>query len=210
MRTGTCKFGASCKYHHPRQGGGSVAPVSLNFYGFPLRQVFVFPYFMCILSISFLIRNVIPWGCVMKLAISFGVKQGEKECSYYVKTGQCKFGRSCKFHHPQPAGIQLPVQSPAAQVPPVPAPIPPPALYPPMQSPSGSSSQQYGVVVARPPLVQGSYVQGPYGTMLISPGMVPFPSWSGPYMVSKTSFLDSSVGVTCVLIKCSTMSCRHH
>lgn len=42
MRTGTCKFGASCKYHHPRQGGGggdSVTPVSLNYMGFPLRPV---------------------------------------------------------------------------------------------------------------------------------------------------------------------------
>lgn len=96
--------------------------------------------------------------------------------------------------------MQIPVQSPTAPVPPVPAPVPPPPLYPPMQSPSGSSSQQYGVVVARPPLVQGSYVQGPYGPMLISPGMVPFPSWGGPYMVSKTSFLDYSFEVTCILI----------
>ncbi|KAG2318212.1 hypothetical protein Bca4012_069184 [Brassica carinata] len=37
MRTGTCQFGASCKYHHPRQGGGSVAPVSLSYLGYPLR-----------------------------------------------------------------------------------------------------------------------------------------------------------------------------
>ncbi|CAH8357014.1 unnamed protein product [Eruca vesicaria subsp. sativa] len=37
MRTGTCKFGASCKYHHRRQGGGSVAPVSLSYLGYPLR-----------------------------------------------------------------------------------------------------------------------------------------------------------------------------
>ncbi|KAL0699388.1 hypothetical protein Bca4012_055510 [Brassica carinata] len=39
MRTGTCKYGASCKYHHPRQGGGggSVAPVSLSYLGYPLR-----------------------------------------------------------------------------------------------------------------------------------------------------------------------------
>lgn len=43
MRTGTCKFGASCKYHHPRQGGGggSVAPVSLSYLGYPLRLVCV-------------------------------------------------------------------------------------------------------------------------------------------------------------------------
>lgn len=39
MKTGTCKFGASCKYHHPRQGGGSVSPVALNYYGYPLRPV---------------------------------------------------------------------------------------------------------------------------------------------------------------------------
>ncbi|KAF8093280.1 hypothetical protein N665_0385s0028 [Sinapis alba] len=39
MRTGTCKYGGSCKYHHPRQGGGgSVAPVSLSYLGYPLRQ----------------------------------------------------------------------------------------------------------------------------------------------------------------------------
>ncbi|GFZ21831.1 zinc finger C-x8-C-x5-C-x3-H type family protein [Actinidia rufa] len=37
MRTGTCKFGASCKYHHPRQGGGSAIPVALNYSGYPLR-----------------------------------------------------------------------------------------------------------------------------------------------------------------------------
>ncbi|CAN7010060.1 hypothetical protein IGI04_011587 [Brassica rapa subsp. trilocularis] len=38
MRTGTCKYGGSCKYHHPRQGGGSVAPVSLSYLGYPLRS----------------------------------------------------------------------------------------------------------------------------------------------------------------------------
>ena len=47
MRTGTCKFGASCKYHHPRQGGGSIAPVSLNYLGYPLRQVYI-PLHMCL------------------------------------------------------------------------------------------------------------------------------------------------------------------
>lgn len=39
MRTGMCKFGASCKYHHPRQGGVSPAPVTVNVYGYPLRPV---------------------------------------------------------------------------------------------------------------------------------------------------------------------------
>ncbi|KAF5736961.1 zinc finger CCCH domain-containing protein 34-like [Tripterygium wilfordii] len=140
MRTGTCKFGASCKYHHPRQGAGAVSPVSLNYYGYPMRP-------------------------------------GEKECSYYVKTGHCKFGATCKFHHPQPANIQVPAP---AQVAPVPTPVPAPAIYHPVQSPSVPSSQQYGVVVARPSVLAGSYVQGPYGPVLLSPGMVPISGWS-PY-----------------------------
>lgn len=56
MRTGTCKFGASCKFHHPRQGGGSISSVSLNYYGYPLRQV-CFLVFMPILSIPFHVVN---------------------------------------------------------------------------------------------------------------------------------------------------------
>ncbi|KAF8392563.1 hypothetical protein HHK36_022908 [Tetracentron sinense] len=94
--------------------------------------------------------------------------QGEKECSYYMKTGQCKFGATCKFHHPQPANTSMP------------APAPAPAFYPTVQSPSVLSSQQYGGVttnwqVARPALLPGSYVQGPYGTVLLHQGVVPVP-----------------------------------
>lgn len=42
MRTRTCKFGSSCKYHHPRLAGGAATPVSLNYYGYPLRPVCYF------------------------------------------------------------------------------------------------------------------------------------------------------------------------
>lgn len=98
-----------------------------------------------------------------------------------MKTGQCKFGQTCKFHHPVGAGIQVP-SPPPAQVSPVPAPAP--ALYPALQSPSVAPSQQYGVVVARPPLIPGSYLPGAYSTVLLSPGMVPFSGW-GPYPVGE-------------------------
>ncbi|KAK1356956.1 Zinc finger CCCH domain-containing protein 32 [Heracleum sosnowskyi] len=37
LRTGTCKFGATCKFHHPRNGGGSLSNVPVNVYGYPLR-----------------------------------------------------------------------------------------------------------------------------------------------------------------------------
>ncbi|KAJ0791096.1 putative transcription factor C3H family [Helianthus annuus] len=30
----------------------------------------------------------------------FPERPGQPECQYYMKTGDCKFGASCKFHHP--------------------------------------------------------------------------------------------------------------
>lgn len=101
-----------------------------------------------------------------------------------MKTGQCKFGATCKFHHPQPAGVQAPTPSPAPQVAAVPTAVPGPPLYPTVQSPSAPSTQQYGLLVARPPLLPSSYVQGPYGPVLVSPGMVPVQGWN-PYQVGR-------------------------
>ena len=98
-----------------------------------------------------------------------------------MKTGQCKFGATCKFHHPAPPAVQIPAPPPAPQVAPMPTPVPAPTLYSTVQSPSGHSSQPYGVVMARPPLMPGSYVQGPYGPLLLSPGV---PSWN-PYPVGE-------------------------
>lgn len=37
--------------------------------------------------------------------------QDAKPCLYYMRTGICKYGQACKYHHPQPAtnGNVLPV-----------------------------------------------------------------------------------------------------
>jgi len=39
LKTGTCKFGATCKFNHPRNAGGSLAKAPLNYHGYPLRPV---------------------------------------------------------------------------------------------------------------------------------------------------------------------------
>ena len=31
------------------------------------------------------------------------LREGAEVCSHFVRTGVCKFGPSCKFHHPEPA-----------------------------------------------------------------------------------------------------------
>lgn len=106
--------------------------------------------------------------------------QGEKECSYYMRTGQCKFGLTCRFNHPVPLAVQGPPQPQQQQ------PQPQPQLqtiYPTLQPQSIPSSQQYGLVLTRPSLLPGSYLQSPYGPpMVLPPGMVPYSGWN-PYQV---------------------------
>lgn len=68
LKTGCCKFGATCKFHHPRdrqlaaEAAGIISP-DLNASGLPIRL-------------------------------------GETPCAFYLRTGICKFGASCKFDHP--------------------------------------------------------------------------------------------------------------
>jgi len=41
LKTGTCKFGVTCKFHHPRNKAGIAGRVSLNMLGYPLRSVYL-------------------------------------------------------------------------------------------------------------------------------------------------------------------------
>lgn len=44
LKTGTCKFGATCKFHHPRDKAGIAGRVPLNVLGYPLRPVWTFSF----------------------------------------------------------------------------------------------------------------------------------------------------------------------
>ncbi|PSS01490.1 Zinc finger CCCH domain-containing protein [Actinidia chinensis var. chinensis] len=190
LRTGICGYGARCRFNHPRDRSLVVGSLGTGRGEYPERAGQpVCQYYMrmglCKFGSSCKYHHPRQGGgSAFPVALNYSgypLRPGEKECSYYLKTGQCKFGVTCKFHHPQPAGIQMP--APAAG----PLPVPGSAIYPPMQSSSVPSSQQYGVAagnwpVARPALVPGSYLQGTYSPMLIPPGMVPFTGWN-PYQL---------------------------
>ncbi|KAL0367694.1 UNVERIFIED_CONTAM: Zinc finger CCCH domain-containing protein 34 [Sesamum radiatum] len=205
LRTGFCGYGNRCRFNHPRERGAVRIPTSVALeFNFDL-----FGHDCCDhrpksgILVGFHVDLMPVWAMGALRAsgggyperISQPVCQGEKECSYYVKTGQCKFGITCKFHHPQPTGVQVPAPGPAVAPGPTLAPLPVPgplaapavaaAVYPTVQSPSVQSSQQYGVIpgnwpVARPAMLPGSYFPGSYGPMLLPPGVVPVPGWT-PY-----------------------------
>lgn len=105
MKTGSCKFGSACRFNHPeipanlvlQQNQTPVAPM-LGSLAAPYGSYSIYP-------------GAIPdYGFGMQTA-DFGLstlpqpsiypqRPGEPSCTYYMKTGVCKFASSCKFHHP--------------------------------------------------------------------------------------------------------------
>jgi hypothetical protein len=101
--------------------------------------------------------------------------QGEKECSYYIKTGHCKFGATCKFHHPE-LGVTETSN-----------------IYPTVQ-PSTVSAHPYphfaNLQMGRPPFVPGSFLSGSYPPMMLPSAVMPMQGWN-PYIVSSRYLLSS-------------------
>ncbi|WJX90587.1 hypothetical protein P8452_72467 [Trifolium repens] len=209
LRTGFCGYGSRCRFNHPRDRGAVIGAARIageypERVGQPVCQYYIRTG-SCKFGASCKYHHPRQAaGTAAPVSLNYygyPLRVGEKECSYYAKTGQCKFGATCKFHHPQPAGVQMIAPPPVPQVSPLPMPVPSP-MYQTVQPPSGPSQQQYGVLVARPPLLHGSFVQGPYGPMVVSPTMVPFSGWSpyqapaaGPVLPSSTLLSGGSTQI---------------
>ncbi|XP_023636661.1 zinc finger CCCH domain-containing protein 58 isoform X2 [Capsella rubella] len=191
LRTGVCGYGSRCRFNHPRNRAPVLGGLRTEAGEFPERMGQpVCQHFMrtgtCKFGASCKYhhprqgggRGVDSVTPVTLNYMGFPLRPGEKECSYFMRTGQCKFGSTCRFHHPVPPGVLAPSQ-PQQQL------SAGPTMYPSLQSQSVPSSQQYGVVLARPQLLPGSYVQSPYGygQMVLPPGMVPYSGWN-PYQAS--------------------------
>ncbi|XP_050375432.1 zinc finger CCCH domain-containing protein 34 [Argentina anserina] len=199
LRTGICGYGSRCRYNHPRDRSAVTGALRAGVVEYPERVGQpVCQYYMRTGTCKFgaTCKYHHPkqgGGSASPVSLNYygyPMRLGERECSYYVKTGQCKFGATCKFHHPPLTGTQSQVPSQAqASI------VPAPTMYQTVQSPS-VSSQPYGtVMVARPPLLPSSYVQSPYGPMLIPPGIVPFSGW-GPYPTGASPLASPSTQTT--------------
>ncbi|KAJ7977513.1 Zinc finger CCCH domain-containing protein [Quillaja saponaria] len=177
MRTGFCGYGSRCRYNHPHDRAAVAAAVRATG-DYPERVgETACQYYLktgtCKFGASCKFNHPKHGGGSLTQAplniYGYPLRPGEKECSYYLKTGHCKFGITCKFHHPQLPGSSMPASAPQ--------------FYPQVQSQSVPLPEQYGgastnLRVARPPILPGSYVQGAYGPVLLSPGVVPIPGWS--------------------------------
>ncbi|CAA6670546.1 unnamed protein product [Spirodela intermedia] len=83
LKTGRCKYGPACKYHHPREKIPSSNPGPIGPHMLPLRPL---PRITHLGSscLSFL------WFCY----------EGSGRVHVYRTYGSCKYGAACKFDHP--------------------------------------------------------------------------------------------------------------
>ncbi|CAN1297109.1 Zinc finger CCCH domain-containing protein 32 [Linum perenne] len=181
MRTGVCGYGVRCRYNHPQDRAAVEATV---------RATGLYP-----------------------------ERNGDPPCQFYLKTGTCKFGASCKFNHPKNRGGSLsnvtlnthgyplkPVCSHLTMITSntLTTTTSAPQFYQTVQSPSIHMSDQYGAAAStnlrvRTSILPGTYMQGTYGPVLFSPGVVPIPGWS-PYSAPVSPVLSpgaqTAVGAT--------------
>jgi Zinc finger C-x8-C-x5-C-x3-H type (and similar) len=123
-----------------------------------------------------LYSNVIAKGPVKLCQLTIeNIYQGEKECNYYLKTGNCKYNSACKFHHPEkavtnqaPSSASVPINYSAAQSSSVITQV----IYPPLPN------LNMNLNVGRYPVPPRNY-----GAMVMPPGVVPAPGWNS-YLVT--------------------------
>ncbi|XP_058093329.1 zinc finger CCCH domain-containing protein ZFN-like isoform X2 [Magnolia sinica] len=134
LKTGTCKFGATCKFDHPRDKAGIAGRVMLNMLGYPLRPgqmgsvsssesqqqtLGTSQYYGTSRqsetsagfqgTFSSYRSGSVPIGLyALQRENVFPERPDQPECQFYMKTGDCKFGAVCRFHHPRERLIPAP------------------------------------------------------------------------------------------------------
>lgn len=118
-----------------------------------------------LIKTSFLKHVCALWLYIMSF---FFCLQNEAECAYYMRTGQCKFGSTCKFHHPQPSNMMVSLRG---------SPV-----YPPV--PSATTPGQLSYPLSRGSFIPGARWQAPssYTPLIMPQGVVSVPGFA--YSVS--------------------------
>ncbi|XP_021891180.1 zinc finger CCCH domain-containing protein 37 [Carica papaya] len=110
LKTGSCKYGATCRYNHPDRNafippaaiGAMVASSATN-----LNIGVVSP-------ATSIYQTIDPRLAQPMLGVAPAIypqRPGQAECDYYMKTGECKFGERCKFDHPIDRTLSLSKQA---------------------------------------------------------------------------------------------------
>ncbi|XP_024030975.1 zinc finger CCCH domain-containing protein ZFN-like isoform X2 [Morus notabilis] len=177
IRTGLCRFGATCRFNHPPNRKLAIATA---------RMKGEFPERIGQPECQYYLKTgTCKFGATCKFhhprdkagiagrvslnILGYPLRPNEMECAYYLRTGQCKFGSTCKFHHPQPTNMMVSMRG---------SPV-----YPTVQSPTTPGQQSYigGITNwSRASFIPSPRWQGSssYAPMILPQGVVSVPGWN--------------------------------
>jgi hypothetical protein len=93
LRFGTCKYGHTCKFDHPPDEKGNEVEFPPELRPLPTRTPFT--------SVPFAQFDKPSLG-----AAGYPIRPGEQECSFFAKTGKCKYSDTCRWNHSADKQIQ--------------------------------------------------------------------------------------------------------
>lgn len=98
IKTGKCKFGATCKFHHPKDiqipstgqenGNGVQSADTANSEG------------TTVVDVNAMKPTVSITPALLHNSKGLPIRPGEVDCPFYLKTGSCKYGATCRYNHP--------------------------------------------------------------------------------------------------------------
>lgn len=103
LKHGTCKFGQTCKFHHPPHiltTGGNGTAVYMNLGNVNLLAQTCAP---CGQKITLVNDDMIgsqDFHQSRSFVQLLPQRPGEADCIYFLRNGRCKYGATCKYHHP--------------------------------------------------------------------------------------------------------------
>mmetsp|Transcript_68499 Transcript_68499/g.191973 ORF Transcript_68499/g.191973 Transcript_68499/m.191973 type:complete len:408 (+) Transcript_68499:125-1348(+) len=123
LKTGSCKFGATCRFDHPEDGGAAGA---LNSSGYPLNPgqqdcsfytktgnckfgatcKFNHPEDISVTEPALSLEEALLLRSTKMNSAGYPANMGAPDCTFFMKTGTCKFGATCKFNHPEGVATQ--------------------------------------------------------------------------------------------------------
>ncbi|XP_059661902.1 zinc finger CCCH domain-containing protein 37 isoform X2 [Cornus florida] len=100
LKTGSCKYGATCRYNHPERTvfNPTAAAIGPAYVASPSAHLNI-----GVVNPASILQTIDPRLTQTTLGLGLSIlpqRPGQIECDFYMKTGECKFGERCKYHHP--------------------------------------------------------------------------------------------------------------
>ncbi|XP_021993458.1 zinc finger CCCH domain-containing protein 37 isoform X1 [Helianthus annuus] len=96
VKTGSCKYGATCRYNHPERYAMDPTSAIVGTPGIHMNLGLVNPALAAPQTVDPRLGHTM-FGLAPTI---YPQRPGQMECDHYMKTGECMFGERCRFHHP--------------------------------------------------------------------------------------------------------------